>query len=130
MNWYKKANTKFPFDLDKIWEELNELDINTNPPLPRKIGTINDTIDDLDIYLVDGDEIKKKYFMDFVEGGNNQVYKFVPKNQLWVDDNMNPKVIPHIIYHEFIEQYLMKCKDMSYDDAHDIANKNEKKRIK
>jgi 5-methylcytosine-specific restriction endonuclease McrBC regulatory subunit McrC len=35
-----------------------------------------------------------------------------------------------IIYHEFIERYLMKHKNMSYDDAHDIANKNEKKRIK
>ena len=126
MNWYKKAKkSEFPFDIDELWEAILSLPINTNPPLPKKIGQIND----MEISLVDGDAIKKKYFMDYVEGGNDMAYKWMPKNQIWIDDNMSPKVMPHIIYHEYLERYLMKYKGMKYDDAHKIANKYEKKRI-
>jgi len=126
MNWYKKAKDGyFPFSLDELWDKILSLKIDTNPPLPKSIGKIND----IGIILVDGDIIKKKYFMDFVEGGNDMAYDFVTKNQIWIDDNMSPKVIPHIIYHEFLERFLMKNKGMKYDEAHDIANRYEKKRI-
>lgn len=126
MNWYKKAqNNYFPFSLDKLWEKILSIDIQTNPPLPKIIGEL----DNINVVLVNGDLIKKKYFMDFVEGGNDMAYNWMPKNQIWIDNNMSPKVMPHIIYHEFLERYLMKNKNMSYDDAHNIANKYEKKKI-
>ena len=138
MNWYKLAKTKteFPFDLDDIWKQINNLSINDAPSMsksksePKKIGIVNDTNNDIEVFLVNGDEIEKKHSMDFVVGGNDgSDPEFIPEKQIWVDYNMSTDVIPHIIYHEFIELYLMKHKDMSYEAAHDIANKYEKKRI-
>ena len=127
MNWYKKAKKEieFPFKLDDLWKAILELKFEKTKLLPKTIGKL----DDMEIILVDGDKIKKKYFMDFVEGGNDMAYKWMPKNKIWIDDNMSIEVMPHITYHEFIERYLMKYEDMSYNDAHDIANKYEKKRI-
>jgi len=125
MNWYKIAKVEFPFNLDDLWEAILSLKFEVNVPLPKPLGKL----DDMEVILVNGDKIKKKYFMDFVEGGNDMAYKWIPKNEIWIDDNMSTEIMPHITYHEFIERYLMKYEDMSYDDAHDVANKYEKKRI-
>jgi len=130
MEQSKKARqkAKFPFSLDILWQEISRhfSSINTKTSLPKKIGSINN----ISIRLVDGDKIKKTKNMDFVEGGHDRAWDFIPKNEIWVDASMDNANILHIIYHEYIERYLMKTYNMAYDDAHDIANDKEKERIK
>lgn len=127
VNWYKlsKNHLDFPFNLDSIWEKINALKINNNPPFPKSMGKINN----IEIMLVDGDKIKKKNNIDYVEGGHDLIYDFIPEKQIWIDGNMSKKTIPHIVYHEFIERYLMENKEITYDEAHDVANEKEKEKI-
>ena len=64
----KKA--KFPFSLDNLWNEIVKhfSKVNTDVSLPQKIGTINN----MSIYLVAGDKIKKEKNMNNeVKGGES-----------------------------------------------------------
>jgi len=74
------------------------------------------------VYAVDGDEVKVKHTMDFVEGGNGLVYDFVPRDELWVDARMNSQDWPHIAFHEAVESLLMEECGLGYDEAHARAN--------
>lgn len=123
MNWYKVS--KKQLNLDKLWEEINKLKIPENHSHQKCIGEI----DGIKIFLVDGDKVKREHFMDFVEGGHDIVYRFIPHNQIWIDYNISNRPIHHILYHEFIERMLMLYNNMDYEDAHNIANKQERKKI-
>jgi hypothetical protein len=107
--------------LDGIWSVVSKL------PFRNEVGYIGD-VGDLHVYSVDGDEVKTKYCMDFVEAGNDARYTFIPSNQVWVDIEINIRDHPFIVYHEVIERTLMKRVGLSYDEAHNIANKYEKER--
>lgn len=123
MKWYKLA--KKQLKLDRLWDAINNLKIPEKHSHKKHIGKI----DDVDIYLVNGDTVKKEHFMDFVEGGHDIVYRFIPCNQIWIDYNISNRPIHHIIYHEFIERTLMKYNKMDYEQAHNIANEQEQKKI-
>ena len=96
-------------------------------------------IDNIDIYLVDGDYIMEHVYPDFTQGGNGQIYgvkakeedkpKFIPENEIWVDINLDSREYPFIILHEYIEMKLMES-GLRYDDdektdAHPIASSVE-----
>jgi hypothetical protein len=80
-------------------------------------------ISEFKIFLVDGELLKKKH-IEFTEGTNFLVAKYVPKNEIWIDKY--DKNIPAVIKHEVFEVLKMK-KGMSYNKAHLLANKMEKK---
>jgi hypothetical protein len=82
------------------------------------------------VYAVDGDEIKVKHTMDFVEGGNGMVYDFVPRDELWVDARIKSQDWPHIAFHEAVESLLMEEYGLGYDEAHARANALEVGEIK
>lgn len=82
----------------------------------------------LKIVLVDGDFIKKTISMSFVEGGNDLVYSFIPKRQVWVDARMHSDSLMHIVFHELFERTLMS-QGFDYDDAHIVANVFERELI-
>ncbi len=116
----------------ELWETAEDLIPLEQPDrLPIRIGSING----VDVYLVDGNEVRANSFSDFVHGGNDAVYgpgnttypgvNFVPSGQIWLDgletrDNMIP-----ILYHEVIERTLMEEEGLTYDEAHPIANLSE-----
>lgn len=60
-------------------------------------------------------------------GGNQGRYKFVPSDEIWIEDTMSPSDIVPCIVHEFIESVLMTNEGLTYDDAHEKANKVEQK---
>jgi hypothetical protein len=82
---------------------------------------------DVVIKIVDGDAVKTKYEMDFVEGGNGERYSFIPDKEIWIDGNIDSSQHFPIILHEMIERTLMKHMGLSYDEAHEICNAVEKK---
>lgn len=111
--------------LEKIKKDICDLfKINDDEILKLSVGKIGD----FNIFLVDGNIVKLKYEMDFVEAGNPFRYpKFIPKNEIWIDINLEPDDwIPNCL-HEYIESILMRDRNLSYDKAHDIANIKEKK---
>ena len=83
-------------------------------------------IGDVAVFLVDGNEVKKRYNMDLVEGGNDMAYpSFIPRGEVWIDKLMDPKEWIPIMVHELSERLLMK-KGKSYEEAHPEANAIER----
>lgn len=82
------------------------------------------------VWLVNADIVRKKFDADFMEGGNSEVYKWIPDNEIWVDRILNKEEIPLIVLHEFVESVHMKRDGLSYDDAHELASGTEWERRK
>ena len=55
--------------------------------------------------------------LEFVEGGNDQRYDFIPKGQVWVDETVDADERPAVALHELTERRLMQ-RGMGYDEAH------------
>jgi len=73
------------------------------------------------IMLVDGTHVRNKFNSDFSQGGNGYAYDdFVPKDEIWIDEQIDPIEWPFIAFHECEEAELME-KGMSYDKAHDMV---------
>lgn len=83
------------------------------------------TFKDVEIYIVDGNLIRDFYKTDFVEGGHDYVYHFIPYGEVWIDIEVPRKERILIVMHEVTERALMKDKHLSYDKAHQKASKFE-----
>ena len=81
----------------------------------------------LKIYKVDGNYVRTNIFIDFVLGGHDYVYKFVPKNEIWIESLTNTKDMVFSLMHELYERRLMKVKKLKYDPAHKLSAKFEKR---
>ena len=81
----------------------------------------------LKVFLVDGFEVRKKFNQDFVEGGHGRVYDYIPKNEIWLEQDPHIKDVLAVFLHEITEYNLMGNKHWSYIKAHNAANRNELK---
>lgn len=88
------------------------------------------TFDMLNIFIVNGKEVKEKLDMDFTEGSNGQARSYVPKNEIWLDAHYDTSILTSVLLHELIEYYLMSTFNVSYDTAHSFANNVEKDFLK
>lgn len=81
--------------------------------------------DDIEVWLINGEVVRDLYKTDFIEGGNGEVYKFCPKQEIWVEKNLMQEKgeVDITILHEYVESTLMRYKKFSYDKAHNIAAK-------
>lgn len=117
----------------KLWNQITEI-IPHDPhdePSPRLIGQI----DNVKVYIVDGDLIRHNYYMDYVDGGHDLVYgpgnktypevNFISPNTIWLDGSNDYGTMLETLYHEVIERRLMS-QGMTYDEAHKIANLSER----
>lgn len=79
----------------------------------------------LKFYFVDGMEIRRRCYGDFVLGGNGYRYpSFCSKKELWLEKTIDPKELPFIAFHECFESALMK-EGQSYAQAHEAAKRHE-----
>ena len=115
---------------EKLWLHCQALTAGYKPPrkvipgspIPRThLGSIGR----VKVYLVDGNAVKLRYKMDFVEGNNSQESSWIPKDELWISDELVPKWWAPVLYHEAHEWRDMR-RGMGYDEAHRIANRHEK----
>jgi hypothetical protein len=74
-----------------------------------------------EVWAVDGAEIRKKIFDEFLYGGNSLRYPFVPENEIWIDNAISCEEYLTTLKHEIRERELMKAKNLSYFEAHDSA---------
>lgn len=77
------------------------------------------------IKLVDGNAVKTKHTMDFVEGGQHGRYPFIPRDEVWVDKHLSPSQRPYVALHE-IDEHARMTAGKSYEKAHAESNKVEK----
>lgn len=69
------------------------------------------------IWIVNGEIVRDLFFIDFTEGGHDKVYHFIPKGEIWIDDDLSKKEILFVLLHEAHERSLM-AKGWKYERAH------------
>ncbi len=74
-----------------------------------------------EVWAVDGAEIRKNIFNEFLFGGNSQRYPFIPDNEIWIDNAISCEEYLTTLMHEVRERELMKNKNLSYFESHDSA---------
>lgn len=81
-------------------------------------------IGDVKVWLVDGKAVRNGYNKDFVQGGHCKVYRFIPKDEIWIDDDLSEQERKPVILHEYNELCLMR-RGMPYNKAHLRSNIKE-----
>ena len=89
----------------------------------KRYGHIPD--EDIDVFFVNGNEVRNRYKTDYIEGGHGYVYKWIPNKEIWIELGIHPDEVPYILLHEYTERILMKYHGIKYDKAHAIAAKVE-----
>ena len=69
------------------------------------------------VWIIDGRLVRDLFFIDFTEGGHDKVYKFIPKEEVWLDDDLSEKEIKFVLLHERYERNLMSA-GWDYPTAH------------
>ena len=78
------------------------------------------------VWLVNGRIVRDLFYVDYAEGGHDLVYKFIPKGEIWIDDDiLSPSERKFILIHELHERRQMIKKHLSYHKAHKLATKLE-----
>jgi hypothetical protein len=128
----EKIESTKPFPLKEDWNLPSEL--SGEKDLNKRVL---DVIDGIKICAVNGDFVRDKDkglgFIAFVEGGNHYADSYpdykkdIKKDEVWLDDVhlTKPNDAAAIILHEMVERYQMKEHGLTYNKAHDIANRAE-----
>jgi hypothetical protein len=69
------------------------------------------------VWIVNGELVRGIFYIDFTEGGHDKVYSFIPRNEIWLDNDLEPKERKFVLLHELHERNLML-------KHHDIDIKN------
>lgn len=87
----------------------------------KKINTVGDYA----VWLVDGALIRKEINENFVKCADSNQFGFVPKNEFWIDEDLDPKEYHYFIDRFIYEQGLMDS-GKSYAKADKKADEFEK----
>ena len=93
-------------------------------PVP-KVAVEKKKDGELAIVMVDGKNVRAYIDPEFILGGHEFVYDYVPNGEIWIDVKTDPSEIPYILLHEKVERELM-VKGKSYDVAHEYATISDK----
>lgn len=84
-------------------------------------------IDHWKVYEVDGLYVRNNIDIDFTEGGSSARYQYIPNDEIWLDNTLDPTDATATLVHEVTEARAMMNDGSSYEKAHDIANEAESK---
>ena len=73
------------------------------------------------VWVVDGNFIRREIFNEFIYGGNDERYTFVPESEIWIDNSISADEYLTTLEHEITERNLMRTYGYTYYDAHDSA---------
>jgi hypothetical protein len=80
------------------------------------------------VWVVDGKKVRDLLYVEFTEGGHDKVYPFIPKGEIWLDDDNEVSENKVILLHEVFERNLMAGGgkydkwDLRANDAHKEAS--------
>jgi hypothetical protein len=94
--------------------------------VPRRVyhslyARIADPLAKIAVWFVQGNLVRSLYRTEYTEGGHGYVYRWVPKDQIWVEHDLDLPEIPFLVAHEYVELRLMRDHGLEYDPAHTIA---------
>jgi len=84
------------------------------------------TISKFDVWFVDGKYIREKIDEEFTNFGQHYGFRFIPKNEFWIDHERTPGEEEFYIDHLLVENRLM-AEGMPYDQALEKADRVELK---
>lgn len=122
---YNKALKLDKILRDKMLWSRHIIDPTNNKPNQDIYLSKYGRFKDIDIWIVDGVLVRSIYKTDFVEGGHDYVYNFIPRGEIWIDAEVPKEERVFIACHEIAERVMMKDKHFSYDKAHDKASRIE-----
>jgi hypothetical protein len=76
------------------------------------------------VWIINGEMVRDIYFIDFTEGGHHKIYPWIPKQEVWLDDDLGPRERKFVLLHELHERYLM-TQGWPYHRAHRGASEIE-----
>jgi hypothetical protein len=76
------------------------------------------------VWLINGRLVRSGFYDDFTEGGHDLVYRFVPVNEVWLDNDLVPQERELVLLHELYERRLMS-RGTGYQEAHRKASRLE-----
>ena len=79
------------------------------------------------VRYVNGEKVRHDH-VEFTMGCHRRAphCKFIPANEIWIEKNMTCIDTEATILHEMVEHTAM-CRGYGYDEAHEMANKVERK---
>lgn len=77
------------------------------------------------VWFVKGRLVRSVYDLEFTEGGHEHVYEFIPRDEVWIDNDIHPDEQGYVLFHELHERNLMS-QGMDYDTAHAEASRLER----
>lgn len=89
-----------------------------------KLRFVGSTPSGKKVWIVDGKAVRDMLYVDFTEGGHWLVYGWIPEDEIWIDDDVQPRERALILLHELLEARLMS-KGLPYDKAHAKATDAE-----
>ena len=78
-----------------------------------------------DLYTVDGAFVRNRCDIDFIGGGHQLVYPWMPRGEAWIEATLGSDG-RFIAAHELSEIFDMLTRGWSYERAHAKANRVEK----
>lgn len=87
----------------------------------RQLGTLPNGVA---VWLVDAEKVRDETKTDFIEGGHDLVYHWLPPKTIILDADLHADELPLILDHEATERRRM-ANGMKYLKAHDFADKEE-----
>lgn len=78
-------------------------------------------VQNYNIWIVDGNQVRLKIFSSFLYGGNEQRYPFNPKGEIWIDNAISCEEYYLTLAHELNERHLMAKFGWTYIAAHDSS---------
>jgi hypothetical protein len=91
----------------------------------KKVGGVyrysSGKIDNYNVWIVDGNQVRLKIFSSFLYGGNEQRYPFNPKGEIWIDNAISCEEYYLTLAHELNERHLMAKFGWEYITAHDSS---------
>lgn len=75
----------------------------------------------LTICTINGKIVRRHIDPEFVLGGHDLVYNYIPKNEVWIDGKMDPREFPLVLAHELDERTRMEKEGLPYEIAHEYA---------
>lgn len=87
----------------------------------RHVYRALDTVrDGLTVWIVDGAAVRRDVFPDFGLSGNDRAYRFIPKGEIWIDDQISCEETEFSVATELIERTLMG-EGVPYNEAYEQA---------
>jgi hypothetical protein len=74
---------------------------------------------------VNGRLVRSAFDIEFTEGGHEHVYEYVPRGEVWIDDDIHDDELGFVLFHELHERNAM-AKGVDYDTAHEEASRLER----